>query len=194
MTIAQTKERTYTPEEYLELEIASETRNEYRNGEIIPMTGGTPNHNEISSILNAILRLSLKGKPYSIFVADQRLWIPAAGFHTYPDVMIVPKPIQLQTGRKDTVTNPCFIAEVLSKSTQNYDRSEKFVAYQTIPSFGEYLMINQYSVRVEHHVKTAPDRWLLSEYTDPSTILTLSSFDLQLSIADLYENIDFEDS
>lgn len=194
MTIAQTKERTYTPEEYLELEIASETRNEYRNGEIIPMTGGTPNHNEISSILNAILRLSLKGKPYSIFVADQRLWIPAAGFHTYPDVIIVPKPIQLQTGRKDTVTNPCFIAEVLSKSTQNYDRSEKFVAYRTIPSFGEYLLVSQYRIQVEHYVKTAPDRWLLAEYTDPNTILTLSSFDLQLSIADLYENIEFEDS
>ncbi len=193
MAIAQTKERIYTAEEYLELEIAADTRSEYRNGEIIPMTGGTPNHNEIASILNAILRLSLKGKPYSIFVADQRLWIPDANLHTYPDIMVVPKPIELQTGRKDTVTNPCFIAEVLSKSTQNYDRSEKFVAYRTIPSFGEYLLISQYSVRVEHHVKTAPDRWLLSEYTDPNTILTLSSFDLQISIADLYENIDFED-
>jgi Uma2 family endonuclease len=194
MTISQTKERIYTPEEYLELEIASETRNEYRNGEIVPMTGGTPNHNEISSILNAILRLSLKGKPYSIFVADQRLWIPATNLHTYPDIMVVPKPIELQAGRKDTVTNPCFIVEVLSKSTQNYDRSEKFVAYRTIPSFGEYLLIGQYSVRVEHHVKMAPDRWLLSEYTDPSTILTLNSFDLQLSIADLYENIEFEET
>jgi Uma2 family endonuclease len=140
------------------------------------------------------LRLSLKGKPYSIFVADQRLWIPDANLHTYPDVMIISKPIELQTGRKDTVTNPCFITEVLSKSTQNYDRSEKFVAYRTIPSFGEYLLISQYAVRVEHYVKTAPDRWLLSEYTDPSTILTLNSFDLQLSIADLYENIEFEET
>jgi len=194
MTIAQTKERIYTAQEYLELEIAAETRNEYRNGEIIPMTGGTPNHNEISSILNAILRFSLKGKPYSIFVADQRLWIPDANIYTYPDIMVVPKPIELQIGRKDTVTNPCFVAEVLSKSTQNYDRSEKFVAYRTIPNFEEYLLVSQYSVRVEHYVKTAPDRWLLSEYSDPTTILTLSSFDLQLSIADLYENIDFEDT
>lgn len=194
MTITQTKERIYTAEEYLKLEITSETRNEYRNGEIVPMTGGMPNHNEISSILNAILRLSLKGKPYSIFVADQRLWIPDANLHTYPDIMVVPKPIELQTGRKDTITNPCFIAEVLSKSTQNYDRSEKFVAYRTIPSFGEYLLVSQYEVRVEHYVKTAPDQWLLSEHTDPSTILTLSSFDLQLSIADLYENIDFEET
>jgi Uma2 family endonuclease len=194
MTVAQTKERIYTPEEYLELEIASETRSEYRNGEIIPMTGGTPNHNDLASNLLVSIKTALKGKPYRVFIADQRLWIPAANLHTYPDIMVVPKPIELQTGRKDTVTNPCFIAEVLSKSTQNYDRSEKFVAYRTIPSFGEYLLISQYSVRVEHHVKTAPDRWLLSEYTDPSTILTLSSFDLQLSIADLYENIEFEDS
>ena len=193
MTIVQTKERTYTAQEYLELEIASETRNEYYNGEIVSMTGGMPNHNEISSILNAVLRFGLKGKPYSIFVADQRLWIPDANIYTYPDIMVVPKPIELQAGRKDTVTNPCFIAEVLSKSTQNYDRSEKFVAYRTIPSFGEYLLVSQYSVRVEHYVKTAPDRWLLSEYSDPTTILTLSSFDLQLSIADLYENIDFEE-
>jgi Uma2 family endonuclease len=194
MTIAQTKERIYTPEEYLELEIASETRSEYRNGEIVPMTGGTPNHNDLASNLLVSIKTALKGKPYRVFIADQRLWIPAANLHTYPDIMVVPKPIELQTGRKDTVTNPCFIAEVLSKSTQNYDRSEKFVAYRTIPSFGEYLLISQYSVRVEHHVKTAPDRWLLSEYTDPNTVLTLSSFDLQLSIADLYENIEFEDT
>jgi Uma2 family endonuclease len=194
MTIAQTKERIYTPEEYLELEIASETRNEYRNGEIVPMTGGTPNHNDLASNLLVSVKTALRGKPYRVFITDQRLWIPDVNLHTYPDIMVVPKPLELQTGRKDTVTNPCFIPEVLSKSTQNYDRSEKFVAYRTIPSFGEYLLISQYSVRVEHHVKTAPDRWLLSEYTDPTTILTLSSFDLQLSIADLYENIDFEDT
>ncbi len=193
MTIAQTKEKIYTPEEYLQLEIASETRNEYRNGEIVPMTGGMPNHNEISSILNAILRLSLKGKPFSIFVADQRLWIPDANLHTYPDIMVVPKPIELQTGRKDTVTNPCFIAEVLSKSTQNYDKSEKFTAYRTIPSFQEYLLINQYRIQVEHYVKTAANQWLLSEYDDPTTTLSMNSFNLQISIADLYENIDFED-
>jgi Uma2 family endonuclease len=158
------------------------------------MTGGMPNHNEISSILNAILRLSLKGKPYSIFVADQRLWIPDANLHTYPDIMVLPKPIELQIGRKDTVTNPCFIAEVLSKSTQNYDKSEKFTAYRTIPSFQEYLLINQYRIQVEHYVKTAANQWLLSEYDDPTTTLSMNSFDLQISIADLYENIEFEES
>lgn len=193
MTIAQTKERIYTDEEYLELEIASETRHEYRNGEIVEMTGGTPQHNRISGNLYIALSLALKTKPYETFHIDQRLWIPAANLHTYPDVMVLPKPIELKMGRKDTVINPCFIGEILSKSTQNYDRSEKFVAYRTIPSFGEYLLVSQYEIRVEHYVKTAPDRWLLSEYTDSNTILTLSSFDLQLLIADLYENIDFDE-
>ena len=85
---AQTK-ITYTTEEYLAIEISSETRHEYINGEIILMTGGTPEHNEIASILNAILRINLRGKPYSIFIADQRLWIPERKLYTYPDVMIV---------------------------------------------------------------------------------------------------------
>jgi Uma2 family endonuclease len=193
MTIAQTKERIYTSEEYLELEVASEIRSEYRNGEIVEMTGGMPNHNDIAGNLYILLKTALKGKQYRCFYVDQRLWVPEANLHTYPDVIVLPKPIELKTGRKDTVINPCFIGEVLSKSTQNYDKSEKFTAYRTIPNFQEYLLINQYRIQVEHYVKTAANQWLLSEYDDPTTTLSMNSFDLQISIADLYENIDFED-
>ena len=99
------------------------------------MTGGTPDHNDIAGNLYILLKLALKGKAYRTFYVDQRLWIPAVNLYTYPDVMVLQKPIELQTERKDTVINPCFIVEVLSKSTQNYDRSEKFAAYRTIPSF-----------------------------------------------------------
>ncbi|MEW6494564.1 MAG: Uma2 family endonuclease [Cyanobacteriota bacterium] len=187
----QTKKKKHAVEEYLELELASETRSEYRNGEIIPMTGGTPEHNRISGNLYIALSLSLRRKPYEAFHVDQRLWIPDRSLYTYPDVMVVEKPIQLQTGRTDTVINPCFIAEVLSKSTQNYDRSEKFVAYRTIDNFREYLLIDQYSIHVEHYIKTAANQWLLSEYHDPMTTLTFSVFEFQIQIADLYENIDF---
>jgi len=189
--IAQIKKRIYTAEEYLELELAAETRSEYRNGDIIPMTGGTPNHNDISGNLYILLKSALKGKDYRIFYADQRLRIPAVNLYTYPDVMVVPKPLELQTGRRDTVVNPCFIAEVLSKSTQNYDRSEKFAAYRTIPTFQEYLLVDQHRVHVEHHVKTAVNQWLFSEYDDPSVILSFKAFEVQIQIADLYENIDF---
>lgn len=190
--IAQLETKRYSTDEYLELEIVADIRNEYRNGDIIPMTGGTPNHNDIAGNLYILLKSTLKGKNYRTFYADQRLWIPSVSVYTYPDVMVVPQPIELQTGRKDTVVNPCFIAEVLSKSTQNYDRSEKFIAYRSIPTFQEYLLIDQYQVHVEHHVKTAPHQWLFSEYDDPNATLSLSSFEFQIQIADLYENIEFE--
>jgi Uma2 family endonuclease len=189
--IAQPETKHYTIDEYLELEIASETRNEYRNREIIPMTGGTPNHNDIAGNLYILLKSALKGKSYRTFYVDQRLWIPSVSLYTYPDVMVLPNPLELQTGRKDTVVNPCFIAEVLSKSTQNYDRGEKFVAYRTISTFQEYLLIDQYRIHVEHHIKTAPHQWLFSEYDDPSVTLSLSTFEVQIQIAERYENIDF---
>lgn len=192
--IAQTETKIYTPEEYLELEIVCETRNEYRNGEIIPMTGGTPDHNEIAGNLNASLKLALKGQPYRIFIADQRLWIPTINIYTYPDVMVLQKPIELQIGRKDTVINPVLIAEILSKSTQNYDRSEKFATYRTISTFKEYLLVDQYRIHVEHYVKTGVNQWTFSEYDDPNITLSLNTLELQILIADLYENIDFINS
>jgi len=186
------EQRTYTREEYLDFEVASEERHEYVNGEIRLMTGGTPNHNEITSNLLVALKLQIKGKPYRIFVTDQRLWVPNRNLHTYPDVMVVEKPLQLQTGRTDTVINPCFIAEVLSKSTQDYDHGEKFSAYRTIDSFREYLLIDQYSIHIEHYVKTAANQWLLSEYDDSNITLSLNAFEAQIEIVTLYENIDID--
>lgn len=192
--IAQTENKIYTLEEYLELEIASELRNEYRNGEIIPMTGGTPEHNRISGNLYIALSIALKRKAYEVFHVDQRLWIPAASIYTYPDVMVSSKPLTFQPGRKDTIVNPCFIAEVLSKSTQNYDRSEKFAAYRTISTFQEYLLIDQYRIHVEHYVKTGANQWIFSEYDDSNITLSLNAFESQVTIADIYENIDFTNS
>jgi Uma2 family endonuclease len=188
-TAAETKQ--YSVDEYLELELASETRSEYRNGAIVPMTGGTPNHNRISGNLYITLTLGLKPRPYATFHVDQRLWIPAVNIYTYPDVMVLPQPVELQAGRKDTVVNPCFMAEVLSESTQNYDRGEKFVAYRTIDRFQEYLLIDQYRIHVEHHVRTAAHQWLFSEYDDPEVLLSLKTLGLQVEISALYENIDF---
>ena len=186
------KPKIYTPQEYLNLEINALERHEYINGEIRLMTGGTPNHNEVVSNLLVALKLSLKGQPYRTFVTDQRLWIPDYSIYTYPDIMVLPTPIQLQEGRNDTVINPCLIAEVLSKSTQDYDRSQKFLAYRTINNFQEYLLIDQYRVYVEHYLKTASHQWLLSEYSDRHITLTLNAIDTKIKIADLYENIKFE--
>lgn len=192
MIMQTASQKTYTIAEYLELEVNSDTRHEYINGEMIPMTGGTPEHNEIASILNAALRVSLKGQPYSIFVADQRLWIPERSLYTYPDVMVAPRPLERQAGRNDTITSPVMIAEVLSKATKNYDRDEKFSAYRTIPTFQEYLLIDQYTIHVEQYFKTDPQRWIFTEYNDPESTITLSSIPFEMHLADLYETIEFD--
>ncbi len=191
--IAQVETKTYTAEEYLEAEVNSLDRHEFINGEIVLMAGGTPNHNEITSILNAILRVSLKGKPYSIFASDQRLWVPQLNNYTYPDVMVVAKPIELQSGRTDTITNPLLIAEVLSKGTRAYDRDEKFAAYRSIPSFQEYLLIDQYRLQVEQYSKTDANKWIFSEYGVIGDRLMLTSVSVEVSVADLYENIEFSE-
>ena len=195
MSIAPTLPKIYTPEEYLALEIEAEDRHEYRSGEIIPMSGGTPAHNEIvSNLMFAIksaLKLALKSQTYSIFVADQRLWIPESNTYAYPDVVVVPRPIELQPGRKDTIANPLFLAEVLSNSTKAYDRDEKFAAYRTIPTFQEYLLIDQTQPHVEQYLKQGTNQWLFQEYNGQEASIMLDSLSVELSLADLYENIDF---
>jgi Uma2 family endonuclease len=128
MALTSPKTTTYTTYEYLTLEVQANRRHEYRNGEIVPMTGGTPAHNEIIRMLVFLLTAALRKQPYSIFVTDQRLWITQRNLYTYPDVMVMPRPVDLQPGRKDTVMNPILVAEVLSGSTEPYDRGEKFAS------------------------------------------------------------------
>jgi Uma2 family endonuclease len=194
MIMQAEEKRFYTPDEYFDFEVSLDTRHEYINGEIFPMTGGTPEHNEIASILNAALRMSLRGKPYSIFVADQRLWIPDRTLYTYPDVMVCSRPLERQAGRNDTLVNPVMIAEVLSKSTKSYDRDEKFAAYRTVPTFQEYLLIDQYATHVEQYSRTESHKWLFTEYDDPETHILLASIPFEIRLADLYEGIEFESS
>uniref|UniRef100_UPI00308414D6 Uma2 family endonuclease n=1 Tax=Petrachloros mirabilis TaxID=2918835 RepID=UPI00308414D6 len=189
MTSAEAKP-IYTTDEYFARELSSEIRHEFINGEIIPMTGGTPEHNEITSILNAVLRLNLKGKPYSIFIADQRLWIPQRNLYTYPDVMVVPRPLERQVGRSDTLVNPILIAEVLSKSTKNYDRGEKFAAYRTLLTFQEYLLIDPSTPQVERYFKTGSCQWIFTEYKDLNASISLESIPCNIRLSELYEALD----
>mgnify|MGYP003444892502 FL=1 len=191
--IAQVETKTYTAEEYLEAEVNSLDRHEFINGEIILMAGRTPDHNEIALNLGGALKLALKGKPYRTFSSDQRLWVPQLNNYTYPDLMVVAKPIELQSGRTDTITNPLLIAEVLSKGTRAYDRDDKFAAYRSIPSFQEYLLIDQYRLRVEQYSKTDANKWIFSEYSSTGDRLMLMSVQVEIAIADLYENIEFSE-
>jgi Uma2 family endonuclease len=191
MTTTPLPTKTYSPEEYLALEVESATRSEYRNGEIVEMTGGTPTHNEIVGDLFVSLKAALRGKPYSIFVTDQRLWMPASNTHCYPDIMVVPRPIMLLEGRKDTVTNPLFIAEVLSDSTRAYDQGDKFGAYRAIDTFQEYLLIDQHQIHAEQFTKQSTNQWLFTEHSGNDARIALSSVGMEFALADLYENVEF---
>ncbi|WP_414622241.1 Uma2 family endonuclease [Calothrix sp. CCY 0018] len=191
--IAQAQEKKlYTPEEYLEFEVNSEERHEYINGEVICVAGGTPNHNRIGLNFGGALNFGLKRQPYDVFVTDQRVWIPKKRIYTYPDVMVVQGKLQLQEGRKDTITNPLMIVEVLSKSTRNYDKDKKFSAYRTIPTFQEYILIDQYTTQVEQYFKTGKNSWTFSEYFDANETVSLNSINFEISLEDIYDKVEFD--
>ena len=187
-----TQKKYYTPEEYLALEETAEYKSEYRDGEIVPMTGGTTNHNEIALNIAANLKFSLKSKNYKVYMGDVRLWIPRYRQYTYPDVMVIQgQPIYTGKGIT-TVMNPKLIVEVLSKSTKNYDQGDKFLYYRSIPEFIEYLLIEQEEYRLLQYTKTSTNQWQLTEYESVDAIISLNSVDLEVSLSDIYEGVDFK--
>lgn len=189
----QTKPRYYSPEEYLELEEAAEYKNEYRDGEIVPMTGGTTNHNKIALNCASSLKFALRGQDYDIYIGDVRLWIPRYRQYTYPDVMVIQgEPLYTGTG-KTTVMNPLLIVEVLSKSTKNYDQGDKFLYYRSIADFQEYILIDQQRYHVMQYSKTLEKKWLLTEYESQNLVLNLSSIEFQLNLSEIYEKVNFEE-
>lgn len=188
----QTPKTYYTPEEYLQLEETSESKNEYRDGEIVSMPAGTTNHNEIAGNFYANFKLTMRGKNYKIYMGDVKLWIQRYRIYTYPDVMVISgKPIYEGNGTTQ-VTNPSIIVQVLSNSTQNYDRTNKFRFYRSIPELQEYIMIDQYEYLVEQFTKNANGQWVLTEYESVDAILSLQSIDFQISFSDIYEGVSLE--
>ncbi len=142
--VLQTEKRYYTPEEYLELEEKAESKSEYRDGEIISIVDITTNHNKIAGNFCRIFPLTVQNQAYDIYMADLRLWVPQYRVYTYPDVMVIKgKPIYEGTG-KTTVTNPFLIVEVLSNSTKNYDKTDKFKYYRSIAELQEYILSQLY--------------------------------------------------
>jgi Uma2 family endonuclease len=190
MTVALEK-KYYSFEEYLVLEETADEKHEYQDGEIVPMTGGTTEHNKITLNFASNLKFALKRKQYDIFIGDVKLWIPTYRQGTYPDVMLIEGESLYYGSGKTTVINPSLIVEVLSKSTQNYDQGDKFFYYRSIPQFQEYILISQDQYYLMQFNKTQEGKWLLSEYVGVDSILSLNSVDFQISFAELYENVIF---
>ncbi|HAT16142.1 MAG TPA: hypothetical protein DCS91_23680 [Microcoleaceae bacterium UBA11344] len=189
--LVQTKQK-YTLDEYRELEENAEFRNEYRDGEIVQMSGGTINHSRIIRNLSRVLGNLLEGQPYELFHNDLRLWIPRYRRGTYPDVMVIEGKPVFNDGRNDEILNPVLIVEVLSKSTGDFDREDKFRFYRSIPEFREYVLVNPSEFLVTQYIKRESNQWLFQEYEGEAATVLFASVEVQMSMSDIYELVVFE--
>ncbi|WP_437733967.1 Uma2 family endonuclease [Sorangium sp. So ce1335] len=145
--------------EYLEWERAQAAKHEYHLGEIFAMAGGSPRHNFLSSAMGAELRAAVRGKPCHVLSSDQRISAKQGERYVYADTVVVCGGVRMEPGASDVLANPSVVVEVLSPSTEAYDRGGKWGAYQRIPSLTDYLLVSQVSVRVEHYRREADDSW-----------------------------------
>ena len=181
----------YTPEEYLALEEKADGKSEYYQGEIFAMAGGSYNRNVIAGNFYSGLNQSLQARPCVAFTSDMRLFVEQVDLYTYPDVMVVCGQPQFIKGRTDTVTNPLVIVEVLSNSTQDYDRGLKFEFYRTLDSLRNFLLIDQHRVHVEYFHKLEDGRWVLVEFKNAEKTITIESIGIEIPIARIYHKVDW---
>ncbi|HZO87933.1 MAG TPA: Uma2 family endonuclease [Chthonomonadaceae bacterium] len=160
--VTQAKKTRYTPEEYLELERSSEFKSEYLDGQIYAMSGGGPEHSTITVNGTAVIALQLKGKPCWVFSSDMKVRTSSTGLYAHPDVSVVCATMRFPDERRDVLLNPMAIVEVLSPSTEAFDRGKKFANYRKIDSLTDYLLISQDELRIEHYTRQSDNQWLLS--------------------------------
>ncbi len=187
----KTAAKHFTREEYLALEETAEYKSEYYRGEIFAMAGTSATHNRI--VLNAasFLDRELPKKGCDVFASDVRLQVESKDLFTYPDLMIVCGKPQYYENRDDTITNPMIIFEILSESTKNYDRGEKFEFYRAIPTLKEYVLVDQYKIHVEHFSIIEAGKWILTEYNDVHNELKLAAVDLTIPLQAIYNRVEF---
>jgi len=178
-----------TEEEYLEFERNSDIKHEYFDGEIFAMSGASETHNLI--VVNVIFSLmsQLKKKPCRVYPSDMRLKIETTKLYTYPDVMIVCGERKFDDDHKDMLLNPDVIIEVLSDSTENYDRGKKFEHYRKIGSFKEYVLISQNIRKIERFLKTEHLRWISDETDEEHTEIILESVGCALNLDEVYDKV-----
>lgn len=185
--------KTYvTPEEYLAFERKAENKNEYVNGEIFAMTGASRKHNLIAGNIPGELRQQLKGKPCQVYPGEMRVKAAAVRSFVYPHVVVVCGEPVFEDDYLDTLLNPTMVVQVLSKSTESYNRIGKSAYYRTIESLAEYLLFAQDEYRVEQYVKQDDGRWLLSDVRSLENVIELKSIGCSLPIGDIYDRISLD--
>ena len=174
-----------SPEEYLEAESAATEKHEYYQGEIFAMSGASLKHNQIFSNFFGELAHKLKGKGCKPFGSDLRIHIPKNTLYTYPDISIICGDPNLTDDKFDTGTNPSVLIELLSKSTRNYDKGEKFTLYRDIDSLKEYILIDTEKVFVEKHIRNADNSWQLTDYRSLDNSFVIETVNCNFLLKDI---------
>ena len=182
-------------EDWLEGERAArETRCEFVAGEIFAMTGASLAHNAIVTNISGELRSQLKGRPCQVYANDLKVLIRGANAGTYPDLVALCGKPELLDQRQDVLLNPSLIVEVLSDSTEAYDRGGKFALYRQIPSLKEYLLVSQHEVRLDLYIRDGDGRWVLTDYTRITDRVELASIDCALAVGEVYDKVRIEEN
>lgn len=181
----------YTPEEYLELERAALTKSEYYAGEIFAMAGASPMHNLIVMNVGAGLVPRLRGTPCATLASDMKVKCGPSGLFSYPDVTVVCGEMRFHDEVKDMLTNPTVLVEVLSPTTEAYDRGAKFAQYRRLESFREYILVSQTEARVEVFTRGDDQRWMFTEAVGLDAVCPLPSLNISLPLAEVYERVVF---
>jgi Uma2 family endonuclease len=180
-----------TPEQYLEAERAAEYRSEYYCGHIYAMSGGSYQHFQIIGNISGELHAALKKRPCSVGSSDLRLRVSADGLYTYPDVVVICGDPRFADDQKDTLLNPALIVEVLSPSTEAYDRGFKSAQYRTLESLDEYVLVSQAEPRIEVFRRQSGGHWLLSEAIGLEAVCRFESLECGIPLADIYDKVTF---
>jgi Uma2 family endonuclease len=199
----------FTPDEYRVMEETAAEKHEYRNGEIIAMAGGSEVHSAIATNLLVYLGFLLRDSNFRLYNSDLRVWIPEYNCGTYTDLMVVDGQPQLNGERTDEILNPLVIVEVLSPSTEGYDRGDKFRKYRSLPGFCEYLLVSQTELYIEHYHKLDDSsdsvrgasrrelallqavRWQWQVYDHPDQSILVHSLNVEVPLGEVYRRINF---
>lgn len=186
---AAPKVKYLTPEEYLAIERQAEFKNEYIDGVMYAMAGGSPEHSLVSANVTGELHFQLKKSACRVFNSDQRVRVPSKRKYLYPDVTVVCDQPQFADDEKDVLLNPLLIVEVLSDSTEKYDRRRKFFYYQEIESFREYLLVDQNSPLIQHFIKQPDGGWLCTRIEGLDKTITFSTINCSIALSDIYAKV-----
>ncbi len=182
--------KTYiTPEEYLALDRQAEVKSEYYAGQIIAFAGASKQHNLIVANVLAGIHRQLVDRPCNVYPSDMRVRVSKTGTYAYPDIVVTCGEEQFADGNSDILLNPIVLIEVLSESTANYDRGDKFDQYRRIESLHEYILVSQEPYRADQYVRQNDTQWLLTEFHRAEDVIRLSSINCELALKEIYAKI-----